>query len=47
TRYAGGCTSVLGVCGISLGALRSIVATAVFMASGFATVFVLRHVVGG
>lgn len=47
TRYAGGCTSGHGVCGISRGALRSIVATAVFMAAGIATVFVLRHVVGG
>lgn len=47
TRYAGGCTSGHGVCGISRGALRSIVATATFMAAGFVTVFVLRHVLGG
>ncbi|MBP0598717.1 YeeE/YedE family protein [Herbaspirillum sp. LeCh32-8] len=47
TRYAGGCTSGHGVCGISRGAWRSIVATATFMAAGFATVFVLRHVLGG
>ncbi|AJY25022.1 sulfur transport family protein [Burkholderia ambifaria AMMD] len=47
TRYAGGCTSGHGVCGLSRGATRSIVATAVFMAAGFATVFVRRHVLGG
>jgi len=47
TRYAGGCTSGHGVCGLSRGATRSIVATAVFMVAGFATVFVQRHVLGG
>ncbi|AXK62266.1 YeeE/YedE family protein [Burkholderia sp. IDO3] len=47
TRYAGGCTSGHGVCGLSRGAFRSIVATAVFMVAGFATVFVRRHVLGG
>ena len=47
TRYAGGCTSGHGVCGMSRGATRSIVATAVFMVAGFATVFVRRHVIGG
>ncbi|MBR8209029.1 YeeE/YedE family protein [Burkholderia cenocepacia] len=47
TRYAGGCTSGHGVCGISRGALRSVVATATFMAAGFATVFVRLHVPGG
>ncbi|AIO39239.1 YeeE/YedE [Burkholderia latens] len=47
TRYAGGCTSGHGVCGLSRGAARSLVATAVFMTAGFATVFVRRHVLGG
>ncbi|MCA8091242.1 YeeE/YedE family protein [Burkholderia anthina] len=47
TRYAGGCTSGHGVCGLSRGASRSIAATAVFMVAGFATVFVRRHVLGG
>ena len=47
TRYAGGCTSGHGVCGLSRGATRSMVATAVFMVAGFATVFVRRHVLGG
>lgn len=43
TRYAGGCTSGHGVCGIARLAPRSMVATAAFMAAGFATVHVLRH----
>ncbi|VBB13622.1 YeeE/YedE family protein [Burkholderia stabilis] len=47
TRYAGGCTSGHGVCGMSRGALRSVVATATFMVAGFVTVFVRRHVLGG
>jgi uncharacterized membrane protein YedE/YeeE len=47
TRYASGCTSGHGVCGISRGSMRSIVATATFMASGFLTVFVSRHLLGG
>ncbi|MGF6775160.1 YeeE/YedE family protein [Paraburkholderia sp. GAS334] len=47
TRYASGCTSGHGVCGISRGSIRSLVATATFMASGFLTVFVHRHLLGG
>ena len=43
TRYASGCTSGHGVCGLSRLSPRSLVATAAFMASGFATVFVVRH----
>jgi uncharacterized membrane protein YedE/YeeE len=43
TRYGAGCTSGHGVCGISRLSPRSLVATAVFMAAGFATVLVLRH----
>jgi uncharacterized protein len=46
TRYASGCTSGHGVCGIARGSLRSFVATGVFMATGFVTVFVVRHVFG-
>lgn len=45
SRLGSGCTSGHGVCGISRGSLRSIVATLVFMASGFATVFIVRHLV--
>lgn len=43
TRYASGCTSGHGVCGLSRLSPRSMVATGVFMAAGFAVVFVLRH----
>ena len=44
TRLASGCTSGHGVCGLSRLSLRSAVATGAFMASAFATVFVLRHI---
>lgn len=44
TRYAGGCTSGHGICGISRLSRRSIVATVCFVAAGMVTVFVLRHV---
>ncbi|APR34984.1 MULTISPECIES: YeeE/YedE family protein [unclassified Paraburkholderia] len=47
TRYASGCTSGHGVCGLSRGSIRSLVATATFMAAGFLTVFVQRHLIGG
>ncbi len=43
TRYGSGCTSGHGVCGISRLSLRSLVATMIFMAVGFITVFVMRH----
>lgn len=43
TRYGAGCTSGHGVCGLSRLSWRSAVATATFMAAGFATVFVVRH----
>jgi uncharacterized membrane protein YedE/YeeE len=44
TRMGSGCTSGHGVCGIARFSRRSMVATAVFMAAGIATVFVMRHV---
>jgi uncharacterized protein len=47
TRYGAGCTSGHGVCGISRLSPRSLAATLTFMAAGFATVFVLRHLLGG
>ncbi len=47
TALGGGCTSGHGVCGIARLSPRSLVATAIFMATGFATVFVMRHVMGG
>lgn len=43
TRYGAGCTSGHGVCGVSRLSPRSLAATAAFMGTGFATVFVLRH----
>lgn len=43
TRYGAGCTSGHGVCGLSRLSLRSLVATLCFMATGFATVYVMRH----
>ncbi len=42
TRIGGGCTSGHGVCGISRGATRSLVATVTFIAAGMATVAVMR-----
>lgn len=45
TRLGSGCTSGHGVCGLSRLSPRSLVATLMFMASGFLTVFVLRHLI--
>lgn len=47
TQLGNGCTSGHGVCGVSRLSRRSLVATGTFMATGFATVFVVRHVFGG
>jgi uncharacterized protein len=46
TRYASGCTSGHGVCGLSRGSARSLAATATFMAAGFFIVLVTRHLLG-
>lgn len=46
TRYGSGCTSGHGVCGIARLSPRSFIATVVFMASGFATVYAVRHLLG-
>lgn len=45
TRYGSGCTSGHGVCGMSRMSPRSLVATVAFMIAGFATVFVVRHLI--
>ncbi len=45
TVYGGGCTSGHGVCGLARLSRRSLVATVVFMVAGFATVFIVRHVI--
>jgi uncharacterized protein len=44
--YGGGCTSGHGICGNARFSRRSMVATVTFMATAFATVFVIRHVMG-
>ena len=46
TRYGAGCTSGHGVCGLSRLSPRSLAATLAFMAAGFVTVFVIRHLLG-
>jgi uncharacterized membrane protein YedE/YeeE len=46
TRYGSGCTSGHGVCGLSRLSLRSLTATLTFMGAGFATMFVMRHLLG-
>lgn len=45
-RLGNGCTSGHGVCGLARGSLRSLANVGAFMAAGFVTVFVLRHVLG-
>lgn len=45
--WGSGCTSGHGVCGLARLSPRSVVATGVFMAAGFLTVVVTRHVIGG
>jgi len=44
TRYASGCTSGHGVCGLSRLSPRSLVATLSFMGAGFVMVYLLRHI---
>lgn len=46
TRVGGGCTSGHGVCGLGRFSLRSLVAVAVFMATGIVAAVVTRHVLG-
>ena|ERR1700747_199980 len=43
TTLGSGCTSGHGICGLSRLSYRSIVATATFMATAAATVFIVRH----
>lgn len=47
TGVGSGCTSGHGVCGIARLSPRSLLATAVFMLFGIATVYVVRHLLGG
>jgi uncharacterized membrane protein YedE/YeeE len=46
TVLGSGCTSGHGVCGMGRKSVRSLVATLVFMGTGFATVFVISGVAG-
>jgi uncharacterized protein len=45
-RMGNGCTSGHGVCGLSRLSVRSLVNVLAFMGAGFATVAVMRHVLG-
>jgi uncharacterized membrane protein YedE/YeeE len=47
TRIGGGCTSGHGVCGLGRLSPRSIAATVTFIVAAGATVFVVRHILGG
>lgn len=46
TRFASGCTSGHGVCGLSRGAKRSLVATGTFMIAGFLMASIIRYLIG-
>ncbi|MFC0219957.1 YeeE/YedE family protein [Pseudochelatococcus lubricantis] len=46
-QLGSGCSSGHGVCGLARLSRRSIAATLIFMATTAATVFVIRHVLGG
>jgi uncharacterized membrane protein YedE/YeeE len=46
TELGNGCTSGHGVCGISRGSKRSIIATLIFMATAVGTVYLVRHGLG-
>ena len=45
-RLGSGCTSGHGICGLSRLSPRSLIATLCFMGTGFATVFVVRQLIG-
>jgi len=46
TRFANGCTSGHGVCGISRLSLRGMAATVFYIFSGGVTIVIFRHVLG-
>lgn len=46
TQLGHGCTSGHGICGIGRLSLRSVVATALFVASAMSIVFMTRHMMG-
>ncbi|MCE8034203.1 MAG: YeeE/YedE family protein [Halomonas sp.] len=47
TGLGSGCTSGHGVCGLARLSPRSMVATVTFLLSAIATVYIVRHVLGG
>jgi uncharacterized protein len=47
TVLGNGCTSGHGVCGLSRGSPRSLVATLTFMATGFLMAWLIGHALGG
>ena len=47
TRLGNGCTSGHGICGISRGSKRSLIATVTFIATGAAAVYIVNHLLGG
>ena len=47
TTLGSGCTSGHGVCGLSRGSWRSLVATVTFMATGVLAACIVGHVLGG
>ena len=46
TSLGSGCTSGHGVCGLGRLSVRSLVATLIFLVTGIATTYVIRHVFG-
>ena len=47
TRWANGCTSGHGVCGVGRLSPRSILATLIFLGTGALTLYVIEHGLGG
>lgn len=47
TQVGSGCTSGHGICGLGRLSLRSLAGVLTFMATGAATVYIVRHVLGG
>ena len=47
TALGNGCTSGHGVCGLSRGSFRSLVATLTFMATGILVARLVAHALGG
>ncbi len=45
TTFGSGCTSGHGICGLARFSVRSLVATATFIAAAAATVFITRHMI--